>query len=82
MTLIRISLAYLIEIISWIIVIKSLFTWVPSLMGTKLFRIMVELTDPIEEPIRRVLNRYYNGPVDFSPLVAIIILAFLRGIIL
>ena len=82
MTLIRISLAYLIEIISWIIVIKSLFTWVPSLMDTKLFRIMVELTDPIEEPIRRVLKRYYNGPVDFSPLVAIIILALLRGIIL
>lgn len=78
----RIAIAYLLDIISWIIVVKSLFTWVPSLMETKLYQIMDEITEPIEGPIRRILYKNHSGPVDFSPVIAIIILIFLKGLVL
>ena len=78
----RIAIAYLLDIISWIIVVKSLFTWVPSLMETKLYQIMDEITEPIEGPIIRILYKNYSGPVDFSPVIAIIILIFLKGLFL
>lgn len=82
MNILRISLAYLIDIISWIIVIKSLFTWVPSLMNTKLYQIMDEITEPIEAPIRKILYKNYSASIDFSPAIAIIILIFLKGLLL
>ena len=78
----RIAIAYLLDIISWVIVVKSLFTWVPALMDTKLYQIMDEITEPIEGPIRRILYKNYSGPVDFSPVIAIIILIFLKGLVL
>lgn len=82
MTILRIALSYLIDIISWVIVIKSLFTWVPYLMNTKIYQIMDEITEPIEGPIRKIIYKNYSGPVDFSPVIAIIILMFLKGLVL
>ncbi|TQQ84451.1 YggT family protein [Peptacetobacter hominis] len=79
MTILRISIAYLVDIISWIIVIKSFMSWVPSTRQSRIYKIMDDITEPIEGPIRRVMYKYYDGPVDFSPVVAIIILMFVKG---
>ena len=78
---IGISLYYLFDILSWIIVIKSFMTWLPS-GGGKLYDVLSTITEPIEAPIRSVLDKYTNGPVDFSPMVTILALILLKNIAL
>ncbi|EGT4530714.1 hypothetical protein BGT96_07565 [Clostridioides difficile] len=79
---IRIALYYLLDIIAWMIVIKSLMTWFPNGRQSKIFDILENLTEPIEGPIRSIMYKYTNGPIDFSPLIAIILLMFLRQLVL
>jgi YggT family protein len=78
---IGISLYYLFDILSWIIVIKSFMTWIPS-GGGKLYDVLSTITEPIEAPIRSVMDKYTNGPVDFSPMVTILALILLKNIAL
>ena len=79
---IRIALYYLLDIIAWMIVIKSLMTWFPNGRQSKIFDILENLTEPIEGPIRSIMYKYTNGPIDFSPLIAIVLLMFLRHLVL
>ncbi|AUA37860.1 YGGT family protein [Clostridioides difficile] len=79
---IRIALYYLLDIIAWMIVIKSLMTWFPNGRQSKIFNILENLTEPIEGPIRSIMYKYTNGPIDFSPLIAIVLLMFLRQLVL
>lgn len=79
---IRIALYYLLDIIAWMIVIKSLMTWFPNGRQSKIFEILENITEPIEGPIRSIMYKYTNGPIDFSPLIAIVLLMFLRQLVL
>jgi YggT family protein len=78
---IGISLYYLFDILSWIIVIKSFMTWLPS-GGGKLYDVLSTITEPIEAPVRSVMDKYTSGPVDFSPMVTILALILLKNIAL
>ena len=68
---------YMCDILSWAIVIKSILTWFPSGVGS-LYNMLSVITEPIEGPIRSIMYKYTNGPVDFSPMIAIIVLTFLE----
>ncbi|MFC1872400.1 YggT family protein [Chloroflexota bacterium] len=66
------------EIISIIIVIRALLSWVvryPNLL-TKLID---QITEPLISPIRRLLPQ--TGGIDFSPMIAIILLQLIRVIL-
>lgn len=78
---IGISLYYLFDILSWIIVIRSFMTWLPN-GGGKFYDILSIITEPIEAPIRSVMYKYTSGPLDFSPMIAIIALMILKNVVL
>ncbi len=78
---IGISLYYLFDILSWIIVIKSFMTWLPN-GGGKFYDVLSTITEPIEAPVRSVMDKYTSGPVDFSPMVTILALILLKNIAL
>ena len=71
------TLSYMRDILSWAIVIKSILTWFPNGVGS-LYNMLSVITEPIEGPIRSIMYKYTNGPVDFSPMIAIIVLTFLE----
>ena len=75
------TLSYICDILSWAIVIKSILTWFPNRVGN-LYNMLAVITEPIEGPIRSIMYKYTNGPVDFSPMIAIIILMFLQRVAL
>ena len=81
MSTIGISLYYLLDILSWIIVIRSFMTWLPN-GGGKFYDILSIVTEPIESPIRSIMYKYTSGPVDFSPMIAIIALMILKNVLL
>ena len=79
------SLAYaiyqLLDILSWVIIIKSILTWFPG-QGGRIYDILSIVTEPIEAPIRNITNRYNTGGIDFTPMLALIVIILLRNILL
>lgn len=73
------ALYYLFNILSWTIVIKAVLSWIPN-GGGQLYHILASITEPIEAPIRSILSRYTNGPLDFTPIVAILLLTLLERV--
>lgn len=79
MYIIGTALRYLFDILSWAIVIRAILTWFPN-GGGQLYHILASITDPIEAPIRSVMGKYMNGPIDFSPMIAILVLMLLERV--
>ena len=81
MQTIGIALYYLFEIISGVIFIRCVLTWFPGGYQSKFYDILSKFTDPIEEPIRNIMYKYNSGVFDFSPMIAILILMFLKQLV-
>ncbi len=66
---------------------RVIFSWVPissrSPALVELRGFCYRVTDPLLQPIRRLLAPYQrNSPVDFSPLVLIVLLSIVGRILL
>jgi YggT family protein len=68
----------LINALVFIIFVQALASWMlPQFSGKQWSILLRELSDPILMPIRQVLPTF--GSIDFSPLVAILLLEFVLG---
>jgi len=81
METLKMALVYLMEFISWAIIIKALLSWFPGSIGYRLYSFLEDITAPVEEPIRRFISRFNTGALDFTPLVAILLLGFIKRMI-
>ena len=81
MGVLAISLVRLLDVISFIIVIQCVLSWIPSMRMSKIYESLSIITDPIEEPIRQVQYRYVSLPIDFSPLIAILLIQLIQRLI-
>ncbi|HAI21507.1 MAG TPA: YggT family protein [Clostridiales bacterium UBA8153] len=67
----------------WAIIAQALMSWFrPRSYNRTYYRVLRFLqgaTDPLLEPIRRLLPA--SGGLDFSPLVAIVLLQLLRSVV-
>lgn len=57
------------------IIARSLLSWFNMDPRSPLIQTLNSVTEPILEPIRRIMPRL--GMIDFSPLVAILLLSFI-----
>ncbi|MCZ2110348.1 MAG: YggT family protein [Dehalococcoidia bacterium] len=58
--------------LTWAIVARSLLSWFPIDQSSPLFQLLFRVTEPIIEPIRRVMPN--TGMMDLSPMAAIVLL--------
>lgn len=69
----------------WLIIIRALISWIaPNIYDPnwrKLLTFVYDLTEPILGPIRKYLPKNRWG-IDFSPIIAIILLSILRSFLL
>ncbi len=74
----------LIDIYCFIIFTSAILTWFPIDRGNDVVRFIDNLAGIVLEPIRRFIYYRLNWsfPIDFSPLVAIFGLQFLKYILL
>lgn len=60
-------------LLSLLVVVRVVLSWVPSVdYGQPLIMLIVRITDPVLQPVRRVLPPM--GGLDLSPVVAILLL--------
>ena len=73
----------LLDVYFWIILIRALLSWVNPDPHNPIVRFLVIVTEPVLKPLRRLVPPHKLGGIDLSPLLAILILQFVRnGLIL
>jgi len=68
-----------IQILTWAIIARSLLTWFPIDQGSPLYQILFKVTEPIIDPLRKVMPNM--GMIDLSPMAAIILLIVLQQLV-
>jgi len=72
-------------LMNWLIIIRVLISWIrPNIYNSnwqKILRYIYNITEPVLGPIRRILPQGNLG-IDFSPMIALIILNILRSFVL
>jgi YggT family protein len=61
-----------IELLTWSVIARSLLSWFPIDQNSPLYQLLVRVTEPIIEPLRKLMPS--TGMIDLSPMAAIIVL--------
>jgi YggT family protein len=76
-----VALARVIDIVltvyMWIIVARALISWVNPDPYNKIVIFLQRVTEPVLQPIRRIIPQH-NLPIDFAPLAVLLIIMFLQ----
>ncbi len=71
-----------ISFVEFCIIVDAILSWVIVDPYNKYRRILGTIVNPILDPVRRVASRYIRiGFIDFSPMIAIILLEVLRWLL-
>jgi len=65
----------LLTIMYWLILIRALISWVNPDPFNPIVQFLMRVTEPLLEPIRRLLPQL---PIDISPIIAFFIIMFLQ----
>jgi YggT family protein len=78
------SVSKFFSVIYLLIFIRMVLSWIRLSPYNSLVNIIYQLTEPILEPFRRLMDRtgINTGMIDFSPLIAYLVLQLLEGIII
>lgn len=77
------ALANILEIaltvLYWLILVRALISWVNPDPLNPLVQFLYKATEPVLQPIRRMLPFTMNVGLDLSPLLAFLIIFFLKS---
>ncbi|MCB5250865.1 MAG: YggT family protein [Candidatus Cloacimonadales bacterium] len=69
------------DIYVWIIVIRALISWFSPDPYNPLYRMLINITEPVLSPFRKVLPSF--GGLDLSPIIVILIISYvIKGMVL
>ena len=74
---IAVILGYIITVLTWLIIIRALISWVNPDPYNIIVQILNRVTDPVLAPFRRILP-IRNIGLDISPMIAILFLWFVK----
>jgi len=78
--------AWLFNILTGLVIIRVLLSWMPMVRGGRFVELIFAFTEPVLAPVRKIIDRSpLGGPgmmLDFSPIVAFVLLGFLRSFLL
>jgi len=69
----------LLTILYWLILIRALISWVNADPFNHIVQFLERTTEPILYPIRKLLPFTVRSGIDISPIIAFLIILFLRS---
>jgi YggT family protein len=70
-------LDFILTALNWLIIIRALISWVNPDPLNPIVQFLYKTTEPLLAPFRRMIPMYNVG-IDFSPIVALIVIWFLK----
>ncbi len=71
--------AIVLNILYWLILIRALVSWVNPDPNNFIVQFLRMVTEPILNPIRRMLPGSFRFHTDISPLIAVLLVIFLQS---
>jgi len=68
---------YLLTFYMWVVIIRSLLSWVSPDPYNSIVQFVYNITEPIFYPIRRMMGAYSTG-IDLAPMIVLFAIMFLR----
>lgn len=68
----------LLNLAYWIVLIRTLISWVNPDPGNVIVQFLYKVTEPILEPVRKRLPLNFRFGIDFSPVIVILVILFLK----
>jgi len=75
-------IGWLLDMYSWVIIAAALMTWVSPDPRNPIVMFLRRVTEPVFEPIRRLLPPWKTGGLDLSPLIVLIGIQFVERVVL
>ncbi|MCT4621364.1 MAG: YggT family protein [Marinisporobacter sp.] len=84
MWMIQQSVDYFFRVLDFLIIARILMSWFNPSPYSTIPKLIYQLTEPILAPFRNLLFRFRlgGGMIDFSPILAVIFLRFIRNLIM
>jgi YggT family protein len=68
----------LLSLVQWLVIAAALVSWVSPDPRNPIVQFLYRTTEPILRPFRRILPPRKTGGIDFSPLLVILVIVFLK----
>lgn len=72
------------QILEWAIFARVIISWLPIPKDNRFIRLLYQITEPILAPIRALIQKSSIGKnmmIDFSPLLAFLLIGLVRNMI-
>ena len=69
----------LLTMLYWLILIRALISWVNPDPYNPIVQFLNNVTEPILDPIRKLLPLGFRFGIDISPLIAFLVIIFLKS---
>ena len=63
------AIAFVLQAIAWMLIARALVSWFPDLRRHAVVQLLFDMTDPIIEPLRKVIPPV--GMLDLSVMIAV-----------
>jgi uncharacterized protein YggT (Ycf19 family) len=83
------AIGFVAQVLIWALIGRAILSWfanpytanrMSSLV--KIYSILVQVTEPLIRPSRRLLARFNTGPVDLSLFVTVLFIVVIRSVVI
>jgi YggT family protein len=68
-------------IIQWLVIVAAMISWVSPDPRNPIVQFLYRSTEPLLRPFRRLLPPARTGGIDFSPILVILVILFIRTVL-
>jgi YggT family protein len=72
---------FLLTLITLAIIVRALLSWFYPVGRDPWSKLLVDVTEPLLAPIRNLMMRVLPIPIDFSPIVVILLIQLLQNML-
>ena len=69
----------ILSVIQWLVIIAAVISWVNPDPRNPIVQFLYRTTEPILRPFRKILPPRRTGGIDFSPILVILLIIFLKA---